>query len=628
LIRLATVITIVGATCVVAVSSGAGSTSAAPAPIGGPSRLVAVGPVRLADTRLAECGCVRLDANTIRVGVGGRPGVPAGISAAAVTVTAADATAATYLTAWPAGATRPETSTVNVRPGLAAANSAIIPVGTGGAIDVFAPASVAMVIDVSAVFIPVATSRDGRFVPTAPTRLLDTRDLGPALAPGGSVSVPLPPDVDADALALMVNVTSVDAGVAGFLTGRAAGAPAATSSFLNPDGSGTPLAASVILPASPSGITIDVSSGGHVVIDLVGWFTGPAAPTSATGLFVATTPTRLLDTRTNSPRLWRAGTRELVSPVTGASALVTNVTLDQADAGGFVTAYPAGTPRPGTSSVNAASRNSTIANLAITSVSDRGLAWFANEGTDLIVDLTGWFTGAPVAAVEAVPSNSPPVLRALLIGDSTLAALNVVPQSQGALRGFTPLVNAAPCRRLVEPSCRSAYTGQVPDTSVHAISNTPGALDVVVMKAGYNEGSSRFEHDAVRVLLAARAKGVDLVLWLTYSEGTGSQLARYPINNATLRRLAASGAYPELQVVDWRTYAAGSSGWYAGDRVHLQGTGAWATADYISRWLAHATHRPCPMPWTPGGAIDDPCSDPDATAATIGTPNLRGLYGF
>jgi hypothetical protein len=420
----------------------------------------------------------------------------------------------------------------------------------------------------------------------------------------------------------------VGAGVAGFFTGRAAGAAPSTSSFLNPDGSGVPLAASVILPTSPNGITIDASSGGDVVVDLAGWFTGPSAAPSADGLFVAATPTRLLDTRVDGPRLWRGGTRELAMPVAGAAALVTNVTLDQADDDGFVTAYAAGIARPATSSVNAPSRNATVANLAVTSVSDRGLAWFANEGTDLIVDLTGWFTGTAAIAIEPVPPNDPPTLTTLMIGDSTLAALDVVPQSKRALQGFTPIVNAAPCRRLVEPSCRSAYTGQVPDTAVHAIANNPGPVDVVVMKAGYNEGTIGFGSDVVQVVLAARARGVHLVLWLTYSEGTGTQLNRYQINNAVLRQLAASGNYPELEIADWRTYASSSTGWYAGDRVHMQGAGAWATADFISRWVAHATHRPCPQPWTPGGVIDDPCPDPDATAAAIGTPDLRGLYGF
>mgnify|MGYP003483235098 CR=1 FL=1 len=78
--------------------------------------------------------------------------------------------------AWPAGTGRPTTSTVNARRGAAVANSAIIPLGVDGSIDLFAPATVAMIVDVSAVFVPAASSRAGRFVPLPPTRLLDTRD--------------------------------------------------------------------------------------------------------------------------------------------------------------------------------------------------------------------------------------------------------------------------------------------------------------------------------------------------------------------------------------------------------------------------------------------------------------------
>lgn len=591
------------------------------------SVLLPVGPLRLADTRTTDCGCSRVDASTVRVEVAGRDGVPADAIAAALTVTTTDAAADTYVTAWPSGAARPSTSTVNARRGAAVANSAIIPLGVDGSIELFSPVAVAIVVDVSAVFVPADTARAGRFEPMAPTRLLDTRESGGPVPVGGSVDIARPAEVAADATAVLVNVTSVGAPIAGYLAGRAAGAPASTSSFMNPDGSGAALAASVVLPVSADGITVDAQAGGHVVVDIVGWFTGPSAALADDGLFVPTTPTRVLDTRASLPRLWRGGTRELSAPIS-AAALVTNVTLDRADAPGFVAAFAAGTPVPATSTVNAPWRNAVVANFAVTSTSDRGTAYFANAGTDVIVDLTGWFTGQPVAATTPVPVNTAPVLDVLLVGDSTLAALDVSTSSQAALRGFRPVLDAAPCRRLVRPSCRSAYTGQVPNTAAQAIATTPGNVDVVVMKAGYNEGSVGFDAAVVEVLATARARGVDLVLWLTYSEGTGNQLRTYDLNNAVLRRLAASGAWPELQVADWRTYAAASSGWYASDRVHLQGGGAWATADYVSRWVAAATHRPCPVPWTPGGPLDDPCPDPDTAAAQLGLPNLRALYGF
>jgi hypothetical protein len=590
------------------------------------SRLVAVGPMRLADTRAAACDCVRLDASTIRVTIAGRPNIPAGITAVAVNITAAGAVAQTFVTLWPSGTPRPTTSMLNLSTGSTVTNSSIVPVGNGGAIDVFVSSPAEVIVDTTAVFVPAGSASTGRFVAIAPTRLVDTRT---SHATGTrTVAVPMPAGISSDAVAVAVNVTSVGAADAGHLSARRVSDPPPNTSIVSYDGTGAAVAAASIVPIGPGGLVIDASTTGHVIVDVVGWFTGPSAPESADGLFVATSPTRLLDTRASLPRLWPGGTRELAVPAAGASAIVTTITLDQPDAPGYVTGYPAGLPRPATSSLNAAARNTTIANFAISLVSDRGVAYYANGGTDLIVDMTGWFTGSADTATEPVPPNTVPTQRVLLIGDSTLAALDVSSSSQRALSGFVPVLDAAPCRRLVRPSCQSAFTGLVPDTAVQAIRRASGAIDVVVVKAGYNEGAIGFDNAVTQVVVAARERGVDAVVWLTYSEGTGSQLARYQVNNAMLRRLAASGDYPELQIADWRSYAATSSGWYAGDRVHLQGLGAWATADYISRWVAHATHRPCPVPWTPGGAIDEVCPDPDLTAAAFGTPNLRALYGF
>jgi hypothetical protein len=600
---------------------------AAPAPLSSPSRYVPVGPERLADTRDAACGCTRIDAATIRVQVTGRVGIPAGAEAAAITVTATGSAAATFVTVWPSGTARPETSTVNVAPGQTVANAAIVPLSDGGAIDLFSPAGVDLVVDVSGVFVAATTARDGRFIPAAPVRLLDTRETG-SLAAGAGVVVARPAQVPADAVALAVNVTSVGATRAGFVTAYAAGTPVPSSSVLNPDGTGAAIAASVIVPMSPAGIALFNSGPTDLLVDLVGWFTGPGAADGSDGLFVAVAPTRLLDTRAGAPRLWANGTRELAVDLPGAAAVVTNVTLDRTDAAGFVTAYPAGAGRPATSSLNARSRNAVVANAAITGLADRGLAWYSNAGTDLVVDMTGWFVGSPVASVTPVPPNVPVAPRVLLIGDSTLAALNVVTASQRALQGMVPVLDAAPCRRLVRPSCRSAFTGEVPDTAVQAIARTPGAIDVVVVKAGYNEGTAGFQQAVEDVLSAARTRGTRVVVWLTYSEGTGNQLRTYTANNAVLTTLRDSGAWPELVIADWRTYAANSSGWYSGDRVHLQGGGAWATADYVTRWVASALHRPCPQPWIPGGAIDDRCPSPDVTASQRGAPDLRGLYGF
>jgi len=592
------------------------------------SRFAAVGPLRLADTREAVCGCSRLDAQTIRVVMAGRGGVPGGIAAASITVTATASDLAGFVTAFPAGEARSETSTLNLPVRADTSNSTIIAVGATGAIDLYASVGTELIVDVTGVFTSAATATAGRFVPTEPTRLLDTRDSSAGgVEPGAGVTLALPAGVAPDARAVAINVTSVGARGPGFLTGYPAGSLPPATSFMNPDGTGAPTAASIILPVSAQGFTIASSAGGHVLVDLVGWFTGEAGTDSSDGLLVVVSPTRLVDTRSNPPRLWGGGAREIPVPVAGAAVLVTNVTMANPDRPGFVTAYPAGTGRPATSSVNSPARNVIRPNLAITSLSTRGIVYFSSHGTDLIVDMTGYFTGNPVAATLPPPPNVAPVPRVLMIGDSSLGGLVDVPQAQSALRGFVPTLDAKPCRRLYQPSCTSRFTNIAPNTAVDAINAAAGPLDIVLIKTGYNDSAADFETAVSRVVSTARAKGARLVIWLTYSEG--DRPGNYNTANAILQRLAGNAAYPDLAVADWRRYAANSSGWYATDRVHLLTAGVWATADFISRWVAHASHLPCPMPWTPGGVLDNPCPSPeDYAAATGSTPNLRGLYGF
>lgn len=609
-------------------AAAVGSSAASAAAAASTSRFVAIAPARLADTREADCGCTRLTGDTIRVVIAGRGAIPVDIVAAAVTITVAESSGPGFASVAPAGLPRPNTSTVNIVDGNPVANSTIVAIGAGGAVDVFTLRPAQLIVDVTGVFAAADSATSGRFVPLPPARLLDTRATGPGLAPGTTVVVPLPAQVAADATALAINVTTVGEHAPGFVTGTAAGGVAPTTSFLNPDGTGRARAAAVILPVSAGGLALTTTSGGDLIVDVVGWFTGPSAPRSADGLFVPVSPRRLLDTRESAPRLWPGGTRELAAPVT-AIAVVTNVTMAQTDGSGFVTAYPAGTGLPGTSSVNAAGFESIVANMAITPLSDRGTAYFANRGTDLIVDMMGSFTGGPVAAPVAAPSDDPPVPRVLLIGDSTLAALDVDTRTQRALLGFTPVLDAQACRRLLQPSCTSTFTLRSPSTAVQAIGSTPGDVDGVVIKAGYNDGGPSFATAVAAVVATSRAKGAKWVIWLTYSEGPGNPSGSYVQNNATLRRLAASGAYDDLIVADWRTYAAPSSGWYAADRVHFLGAGAWATADYISRWVAAVQHLPCPEPWLPGGPVDATCPTPDAFAAATGSlPDLRALYGF
>ncbi len=345
--------------------------SSAPTIVGAPSSYAPIGPLRLADTRAPACGCAPVDAGTIRVQIAGRDGIAAGITAAAVTVTATRTAGTGFVTVYPAG--HGAAGDVDPQPrrrerhrqlwhragrrGRRARRLRERPDRPHRRRD----RHVRRGADRDR---PAASCRSPRRGCSTHALRAERRSHRAAGSP--SRCHPASP---ADASAVAVNVTSVGAPVAGFFSAFPAALDGSNASFMNPDGSGNPRAAQVIVPVSPGGFTIATTSGGHVIADLVGWFTGPSAPASNVGLFVPTAPTRSLDTRRDQPRVWRGGTRELGLQIPATAAIVTNVTLTRTDEAGFVTAYPAGTDLPTTSSVNATTRDDSVPNLAITRTS-------------------------------------------------------------------------------------------------------------------------------------------------------------------------------------------------------------------------------------------------------------------
>jgi hypothetical protein len=468
------------------------------------SVLVPVGPVRLADTRTGE-GFSRPAADRIRVVVTGRDGVPGDAIAAAVTLTATDTTGAAYVTAWPAGTAEPLASNLNVDgPGRTVANSAIVALGADGAIDVRVSAPAQLVVDLTAVFVPAGSAASGRFVATDPTRVSDTRWSGVALEAGEELVVPLPPGVPPDATALAVNLTAATPNRAGYLTAYPSGAARPWSSVLNTDRDDQVRAATAIVPVDAGGLRIFSSSGGHVALDVVGWFTGASAPDGSDGLFVPSAPTRILDTRPSRVPVHPGGAIEVLAG--DGAAVVVNITMAEPRSPGYLAAHAAGTSVPETSSVNAAGRFDAVANLSIVRRSSRGIALSSPSGAHVVLDVAGWFTGSPVPAALPVPGNVvPPPGRVLLIGDSTLAAVRWYGNARVALQGFDFTLDAESCRRLVGTSCRGRE-GYAPSNAVNAILSKPGTYDTVVLMTGYDDWGSYFA-SAVGQAVAARSCG-------------------------------------------------------------------------------------------------------------------------
>jgi hypothetical protein len=390
--------------------------AASPADAAGPtSRFLAVTPARLADTRQANCSCTVLDGSTIRVQVTGRAGVPAQAVAAALTVTVAGAASGGYATVWPSGAPRQETSTLNWSAGQTRANGTIVPLGSGGAVDVFVEGSfsaASIVVDVTGVFVPASTATAGQFRPLGPARLLDTR-TGAPIGAGSTVRVPLPAGVPADATALVVNVTTTDGSEGGYLTASAAGAALPATSTVNTDGPGQTRAATAIVPVSAQGIDVYASGGTHAIVDVFGWFTGASAGASSVGLFVPMAPMRAFDTRRALAPLAPSAPQRLYADdgtaaaaiaamVPASSALVLNTTVTEAAGDGFLAAFPARQTQPTTSSLNWRA-GETVANLAITPTSTYGVSFAASTSAHAIADVTGYFTGSPIAVAPPAP---------------------------------------------------------------------------------------------------------------------------------------------------------------------------------------------------------------------------------
>ena len=581
------------------------------------SRLVPVGPIRLADTRGATCDCEQINPNRIRVAVAGRDGIAEDITAAAVTITATDVSQTGYVTAYPSLTDVPTTSTLNLKNLDDVANSAIIPVGSDGAIELDATMAIGsgaeLIVDVTAVFEPSGPSRAGRFVAVEPERLVDTRSFGQqTLPPGGTLDVALPPGVDSDATALAINVTSDGAPQAGYVSVFATGDDVPFTSMLNPNGSGRPVAGSIIAPANSAGITLRSDAGGDLIVDIVGWFTGSSAAPSNEGLFVTVAPDRLVDTRQLPVPVFAGGTIE-VDPEVDASAIVTNLTIDRSRSNGFVTGVPAGRPLPEVSSVNAVSEWDTVANFAITPISTRGAAYYSERGTDLIVDITGYFQGDPMAATQP-PAPNRGLSKGLLVGDSTMLAIPSY-RTQYGLQGFTPQVEAESCRALNQPSCGRSYR---PPNSVSKINEQTHIFDSVVIMAGYDEWYTTFESSFNAVVQAARDTGARRVIWLSYKDdvpyllpnGVPARESLIQMNNK-LGQLVASGAYPDVIIADWNSYTASVGDWISPDGIHLRPTGALGLADYISRYIAHLEGRSCPQPWEVGGSTAGVCPNPD-----------------
>jgi hypothetical protein len=397
------------AASIVAAPADPPAANAAPANTG---RYVTLQPCRLVDTR-TQPGARLAGGQTMTVQVSDRCAAPAGSTAAVLSVTAVDTATAGFVTVWPSDQPQPLASTITwSRKGEVRANGAIIQLSAGGSVSIFSSSATDIVVDVSGVFVSATAASAGRFVPLTPVRLLDTRATARPPA-ASSVTIARPDGVPVDATAMAVSITTTESSGPGYFSAYPSGSTRPDASVLNTTVAGQTVAAAAIVPISQAGLAVYTQSGDHVIVDVFGYFTGPSAEMSADGLFVAVSPTRLTDTRVSGVPVHTDGSVTVdYGAVTGGrvAAIVTNLTATQSRGAGFVTAFPTATARPQVSSLNYVAGQS-VANLGIVASSTDGVSLYANRTTNMVVDLTGWFTGAPLPAAGGVADvNTPPTV--------------------------------------------------------------------------------------------------------------------------------------------------------------------------------------------------------------------------
>jgi hypothetical protein len=249
----------------------------------------------------------------------------------------------------------------------------------------------------------------GGFVPLPPSRVLDSRDgTGGYTTPwtaGVTRKVTVPANlVPSSARAVVVNLTVTEPSSAGFASLWPVGQRMPVVSTLNWNTADTAANLATVPVTVTDGLqsfNLYNSAGqSHFVVDVVGYYdTAVAAGAS----FVPATPKRVLDSRNGTggyttPWSYGGETRSLTVAGTGAAsgvpadatAVVVNLTQTNSTRAGYATVFPASQALPTASNLNWAP-GSTRANLVTVKVGASGQVNLFAAGTDLIVDVVGYY---------------------------------------------------------------------------------------------------------------------------------------------------------------------------------------------------------------------------------------------
>ena len=389
---------------------------------------VSLYPARLLDTRSAShtvdgkfqgTGAIGAGVSQI-VTIGSRGGVPLSAEAVVVNLTEATATAAGDLALYPAGMTRPNTSSLNFSSGAVTAVQATVTLGSAGQVALYnASGSTNAVLDVVGYYAAEGDPNAGAmYTPQTPTRLYDTRSHAPL---NSHEFLTIETSIT-QTVAVALNVTVVSPKSAGHVTvwPGASSTPPPTSAVNFSVGQ---TVANMALTGTASDGTAQSFSVGNfspgpldLVVDLVGYY-APPVPGGGGSIFVPITPRRIVDTRHSLGILSPLGPSQRAAAPTApigsfyTTAIVANVTGILPTVPTYLTLSSAAVNVPPTSSLNLVP-NDVRANMAIVAVGvspDRAFAVYNAAGSvSLAVDAVGYFQTPP-----------PPPLTTLMLATSS-----------------------------------------------------------------------------------------------------------------------------------------------------------------------------------------------------------------
>lgn len=383
-----------------------------------PGAFVSLEPSRLLDTRVGN-GAPRTPVSgfgTVRLQVAGRAGVPSGVAAVVVNVTATEPSSSGFVTVYPSGTAQPNASNLNFTPGKTIPNLVTVQLGGDGRINLTnnSAGTVHLLADVAGYFLAGTPTEAGTFVSLAPSRLLDTREGNGA--PQGQVGARRNATLQvtgrggvpsSGVSAVVVNVTVTEPSSSGFITVYPSGSSQPTTSNVNFT-RGETIPNLVTVKVGPDGfinLTNNSSGGVSLIADVAGYYLDGNA--TQPGAFVSVDPVRLLDTREGNGAPQSAVARSATVglqvagrggvPASGVAAVVSNITATQPAASGHLTVYPSGTAQPNASNLNFTT-GQTIPNLTTVKIgADGKIALTNNSGgsVHLIADIAGYYLGHP-----------------------------------------------------------------------------------------------------------------------------------------------------------------------------------------------------------------------------------------